>query len=194
MHPALGYKMVHGRVAPSAATIVLNHHQRMDGSGYAGRDAAVLEGSRIHVFARIVAVAAAFDELQFPATGLQRPTVQVLRDLLSPELLPHFDEQVLLALLAVVPPFTPGSVVRLSDGQWAVPIKHNPERPCMPIVQLIADPTSLATEANQARQVIDLSDRACELTIVACDDVEVSAYRFKIPAGLGCEAATANWI
>jgi hypothetical protein len=166
----------------------------MDGSGYAGRDAVVLKGSRIHVFARIVAVAAAFDELQFPAAGLQRPTVQVLHDLLSPELIRHFDEQVLLALLAVVPPFAPGSVVRLSDGQWAVPIEHNPERPCMPIVQLISDPKSLATEANEARQVVDLSARACDVTIVACDEVEVSQYCFKVPEGLGCEPATANWI
>ena len=49
-HPSLGYDMVRSGIDPSAATIVLNHHQRYDGSGYAGQRAPVLQQDRIHVF------------------------------------------------------------------------------------------------------------------------------------------------
>jgi HD-GYP domain-containing protein (c-di-GMP phosphodiesterase class II) len=144
-HPTLGYEIVRGKVEPSAATVVLNHHQRFDGSGYAGSGVPVLEGQRIHVFARIVGLAEAFDRLRNPVGAPARPTVQVLGMLLRPEMARKFDPQVMRALFTVVPPYAPGSILRLSDGRWAVAIDHVPTDPCRPVVQIIPDPKDLPT-------------------------------------------------
>lgn len=192
-HPFLGYQGVRGQIEPSAATIVLNHHQRTDGSGYAGGNMPVLAGDRIHVFARIAALADAFDELQFPVNQPERPTAQVLRYLVQPRRAQQFDAPVLLALLAVVPPFAPGSILRLSDGQWAVAIDHNVDQPCRPTVQLIPDPHCLSADDDEDRDIIDLSSCAETLKVVECDGAEVGQFSFDVPASLRPEAAAANW-
>ena len=184
-HTSLGYDLVRGRIAPTASTIVLHHHQRVDGSGYAGQDVPVLVGDRIHVFSRIVALADAFDELRFPVGLPGRPKAQVLQYLLRPEVTRRFDEQVLLALLAVVPAFAPGSILRLSDGEWAVPIDHNRRDPCRPIVQLIPDPRKLSVKHDEPGAVIDLAECGNTLQVVECDGVDVSAFGFEIPRELG---------
>ena len=60
-HPALGYRLVRGKVSATAASTVLHHHQHYDGSGFAGADFPVMRNKRIHIFARIVTVAEQFD-------------------------------------------------------------------------------------------------------------------------------------
>ncbi|HCT44936.1 MAG TPA: hypothetical protein DF699_06965, partial [Phycisphaerales bacterium] len=64
-HVDLGYEMVRGHVEPSAAAAVLHHHQRYDGSGFPVRKrngkVAGLDGSSIHIFARILIVADLYD-------------------------------------------------------------------------------------------------------------------------------------
>jgi len=61
--------MVHGEVEPSAATVVLNHHQQYDGSGYSGEGNAALDGQQIHVLARIVALTDQFDRTRHLIDG-----------------------------------------------------------------------------------------------------------------------------
>jgi HD-GYP domain-containing protein (c-di-GMP phosphodiesterase class II) len=192
-HTSLGYEQVRGNVEPSAATVVLNHHQRFDGTGYAGEQVPVLEGQRIHIFARIVALADAFDTLQFPAYGESRPTAGVLKYLVEPDIAAGFDPQVMRALMTVVPPFAPGSILRLSDGNWAVAVDHNANEPCRPTVQIIPDPTSDgATEAPGGAN-IDLAEEPEELKVVECDGHDVADLQFEMPAALRSDHLAALW-
>ena len=192
-HTSLGYNSVRGNIAPSAATVILNHHQRIDGSDYAGGQTPILSGNTIHVFARIVGLADAFDELQFPVNGPTLPTVRVLQHLLQSAVAEQFDQQVLRVLLSVVPPFPPGSVLRLSDGQWAVAVDHNIDDPCRPLVQLLDGPASSSADKGTQGQFMDLTHCADDLHVVECDDHDVAEAIFEVPTSLRRDQVAMNW-
>ena len=67
-HTTYGYEMVRSGVPASAALVVLNHHQRWDGSGYpsrvdhgTGNEMSPLSGRQIPVFSRITLMADVYD-------------------------------------------------------------------------------------------------------------------------------------
>lgn len=182
-HPTLGYRLVRQSVEPSAATVVLNHHQRWDGSGYAGTAVPLLTELRIHVFARIAGLADQFDRMRRMHTDHPLPVVAVLRELLKSEYLRQFDPQALMTLFAVVPPYPPGSIVRLNRGDWAVVLEPHPADPCRPVVQPMADPEQL--DAGLEGEPLDLSQEGRHLTIVRCDGQNVAPYHFEAPAFMG---------
>lgn len=151
-HTALGYEAVRGKIDPSAATVVLHHHQKWDGSGFAGAKFPVLREHRIHVFARIAGVANLFDRLHNPVGGRTRPVVRVLRMLMEEPWSSRLDPLVVQALIAVVPPYPPGSLVRLSDMRTAVVVDHHPDAPCRPVVQPIEEDDFEHAESDESDQ------------------------------------------
>jgi len=178
-HPLVGFRHVRGKVEPSAATVVLNHHQRYDGSGYAGKDMPVLKENAIHVFARIGAVADHFDTIRSPSTGLpDQPTVWALSAMLSDPLRSQFDPVVLQTLIEVVPAYAPGTIVRLSDNRWAVVIDHDPQQPCRPTVQCIEGPEALSGEDLPGGEIINLTEVASSLYVAEVDGKEVGELNF----------------
>lgn len=178
-HPALGFRQVRGKIEPSAATVVLNHHQRFDGSGYVGEEFPVLNDKRVHVFARIAAAADQFDRMHNPTGMPTQPTVWVLSAMLNKPLVSKFDPQVLRALLEVVPPYPPGSILRLSDGRHAVCIDHNADEPCRPSVQILEDADNLDIENDAPGQTIDLAEEPRELYVAECEGQDVSQLNFE---------------
>ncbi len=180
-HPSLGYRHVREEIEPSAATIVLNHHQRYDGSGYAGSAAPQLAGDRIHVFARIVALADSFDRLRRPLNQPARPTVAVLNILQRPASMLHFDPQTILALFAVVPPYPPGSRLVLSDGSSAVCTEPHVDDPCRPTVSLLDGPRDGLTGFAAPGEMIDLRQADASLHIAKCDGAAVAPFNFPAP-------------
>lgn len=180
-HPSIGYEMVHGQIEPTAATCVLHHHQRYDGTGYCGSKANILQGDRIHIFARIVGLAEHFDRMRNPHDADPMPTVYVLSSLLHPTMIRKWDEQVLRALFSVVPPYPPGSIVRLSNKRYAVVIDHNAHHPCRPVVQPVKNPWSMEDADGPAGPPIDLSEHSRTLFIAECDGADVSELNFDPP-------------
>ena len=188
-HTRIGYELVRGQVEPSAAVVVLDHHQRFDGGGFPyrrGVDGKPLapSGERIHIFARIASVADVYDELRHPAEGEVVPSVRVIRQMLSANCMPWFDPQVLSAFVQVAPPYPPMSPVRLSDGRWAVPIEHNIADPCRPKVQVIPSLDNATPDfdpnACYDSPIVDLAE-APELQVVWSEGHDVSADNFKLP-------------
>ncbi|MCE9591534.1 MAG: HD domain-containing protein [Planctomycetes bacterium] len=177
-HPSLGYEIVRGHIEPSAATVVLNHHQRYDGSGYSGSSAPVLSGDRIHVFARICGLAEQFDRMRFPVGRPAVPAVAVLGAFLQPSLFRRFDPNVVRALFAVVPPYPPGSMVRLSDGRWAVVIEHVPRDPCRPTVQIIPNPATSSFANARLGETIELGTLSRTHMVIEHEGVDVSDLNF----------------
>lgn len=149
-HVWIGFEMVRHAIGPAAAAAVLHHHQKYDGSGFPRRirldgSDEPLAGSDIHVFARIVAAADLFDRLRHPpAQGPDAepvPTVRVLRRMQEKPLADWLDPVVFRALLAVTPPYPPGTIVELSNGVRGVVVEWCPRDPCRPTVQeLPSDP------------------------------------------------------
>jgi HD-GYP domain-containing protein (c-di-GMP phosphodiesterase class II) len=60
-HPPLGFKLLHDtrQLTDESKTIVLQHHERVDGTGYPKG----LRGNDIHIYARICAIADVYDAL-----------------------------------------------------------------------------------------------------------------------------------
>ncbi len=148
-HVVKGFERVRGHVDPTAATVVLHHHQHFDGTGYPARESGTgihtPTGTDIHVFARIVAAADKFDSLRHPPHPADAPevepmpTVRALRLMGQPPYRETIDPIIYLGLLAVVPPYPPGSTVELSNGAMGVVTRWNPADPCRPVVREIGD-------------------------------------------------------
>lgn len=159
-HTEIGFQMVQGRVPPSAAAAVLNHHQAFDGSGYPLKRCAdgsyeIVSGTQIHIHARTIAAADMFDRLsrRFDEHGNPPPRVRVLRSMLEPPRSKKLDPMVMKGLLAVCPPYPPGMQVKLSDETNGVVIGWNPADPCRPTIMVI-DPG--LPEDAEAGEVVDL--------------------------------------
>jgi HD-GYP domain-containing protein (c-di-GMP phosphodiesterase class II) len=60
-HPALGFKLLHEtrQLTEESKTIVLQHHERVDGAGYPKG----LRGAEIHIYGRICSIADVYDAL-----------------------------------------------------------------------------------------------------------------------------------
>ncbi len=189
-HPALGFRAVRGQIDPSAATVVLHHHQRFDGSGFAGKGFPVQAGESIHVYARIAAVADQFDRMRKPMNLPEQPTVAVLNAMLSESMRKRFDPEVLKALVEVVPPYAPGSQLRLSDGRAAVCVDHNVAEPCRPVVQTIPDLDQMSgdTADHDEGETLNLAEMPTTLFVAECDGQRVTEFNFTL-SGLKQTAA-----
>jgi len=162
-HVLLGYELVRGEVDPSAAAVVLHHHQRFDGRGFPsiprlGHEAKPLEGARIHIFARIVAVADMFDRIRHgyadpteTQKGKSMTVVRALAQMRDRAVGSRLDPMVFKALLTVVPAYPPGSLVTLNTGARAVVTDWFSDDPCRPVVRVLPghfDATDLSLEID----------------------------------------------
>ena len=177
-HTALGFQAVRGKIDPSAATVLLHHHQHFDATGFIGGDFSIQSGHAIHVYARIVTAADQFDQMRRPGHGLpDQPTVAVLSAMLSPAMRDRFDPNVLRTLIEVVPPYAPGTLLRLSDGREAVAVDHNPHLPCRPTVQVYDDRPKVS-EPERAARTIDLAEADPSLYVTECEGQPTAEFNF----------------
>lgn len=190
-HARLGYEIVQGKVEPTAAATVLQHHQRFDGRGYprlrlTPQGPRGLAGSEIHVFARIVAVADWFDRLRNPnylvavRPGEERrpPMVRVLARMLKAARARTIDPIVFKALLHVVPAFAPGTIVRLTDGRAAVVLSFDALQPCRPTVQALKRTDGDLRDDDVLGEVVDLQRRR-DLRVLEAEGTDVRADFFE---------------
>ncbi|MEX2672214.1 MAG: HD domain-containing phosphohydrolase [Phycisphaeraceae bacterium] len=186
-HVRLGYERVRGQIDPTAAVVVLDHHQHFDGTGFpARRDPAggrmTLKGEAIHIFARVTTVADTFATLREPYGGTKQPTVRAIRRMLGEPYVRWLDPFVLRSFLAVVPPFAPLKPVQLNDGRWAVPVDHSPDDPCRPTVQVIPGPSpnDAPQGGNEPPKMLDLREHA-HLHVAHAEGEDVAADNFAPP-------------
>lgn len=182
-HAALGFRAVRGQIDPSAATVLLHHHQRFDGSGFAGADFPVQSGHKIHIYARIAAAADQFDRMRKPVNLPEQPTAAVLSAMMSESMRKRFDPEVLRALIEVVPPYAPGCQLKLSDGRLAVCVDHNVADPCRPVVQTIDGLIAVnhsGAEGMPEGETIDLAEQPASLFVAECDGHPVAEFNFTL--------------
>ena len=182
MHTIYGHQMVKGQVPASAAQIVLNHHQRYDGTGYPARiDAATgeelppLSGKLIPIFSRIATVVDIYDAAtsQRCYSAAKLP-VQVLHEMRT-WCKGFFDPIVEQAFYEIIPPFPLGQVVTLNNGVQAAVVDFNPRYPVRPKVQGMRTPTGERI-ADPSLEEVDL---ACEtdLHIAWIDGIDVRPFQ-----------------
>ncbi len=184
-HPLIGYRMLADtRMPASAKQVVLNHHQRFDGSGFPamdqisrGRHEGPQAGHDIHIFSRIVAAANVLENLITDAEGCHRPVVAALNDFVQPCYRDWFDPVVRALMARRVPPFPVGSLVRLSDNRRAVVVAPNFVQPCQPTVRVLPGSDR---DITGSEDLVDTGPRG-ELHIAECAGQRVEPYLFVLP-------------
>lgn len=190
-HTALGYDVLRDTgIAASARQVVMNHHQRFDGSGWPnmapltnGRHRGPQAGHDIHIFSRIVSVADALDALMMDEQGRPRPVVAAMRDLADERLEPWFDPVVREIALRRLPVFPIGSLVRTSDGRYGAVVRRNSLQPCRPAIRMLdmdCRHWDIHPMADRC-ETVDLAYRQ-DLHVVRCAGEHVEHYLFELPS------------
>lgn len=180
-HVQIGYDLVRDQVEPSAAAVVLHHHQKFDGKGFPSRrdeEEGAPKGQEIHVFARIVAGADLFTRLHQTGgqTGGAIPTVRALKMIQQPQYASRLDPIVLKSILNVVPAYAPGTIVTLSTGHECVVTHWTHDKPCRPVVE-----TLLPHGREGDPEVFDLRIRP-DINIVRAEGHAVADDNFAPPS------------
>ncbi|HPZ39396.1 MAG: HD-GYP domain-containing protein [Atribacterota bacterium] len=115
--------------------IALQHHERMDGSGYPYG----LIGEDIHFLSRICACADVYDALTVDRPYRKRFSYAEALEYLMGNSHSLFDLQVVTTMVRHIAPYPVGEVVKLTSGETAVVIKLNEGLPIRPVVRVIKD-------------------------------------------------------
>jgi len=180
-HPQYGHEMVKGGIPAAAAQVVLNHHQRYNGTGYpsridyrTGEELLPLAGKQIPIFSRIAIVADVYDAATSQRCySTAKLPVQVLHEMRT-WCQGFFDPAVEAAFYRTVPAFPLGQMVTLSNGMEAVVVDFNPDSPARPKVQCLRT-ASGERFAHPALEEIDLALYR-ELEIASVDGCDVRPF------------------
>ncbi len=138
-HPKIGHDIFEQYSFGTGAmrNMILNHHEKLDGSGYPNQ----LAANRIDELSKIVAVVDSYDAMTSdrPYSRAVAP-FEAIRHL-SPGSGIHFDASVMERFFRKLQPFPEGSLVRLSNGNSAVVVISNAGEPLRPVVIPISQKT-----------------------------------------------------
>jgi HD-GYP domain-containing protein (c-di-GMP phosphodiesterase class II) len=132
-HPEAGVELLRpADVSPLVVSVVRDHHERLDGTGYP----AGLEGTRVQEFPRIAAVADGYDavtsERVYKGAAPPHVGVRVICDgsgtQFCPDVVRHFR--------SVVFPYPVGHELALPDGRVGVVAAVDPADPDRPVVRV----------------------------------------------------------
>lgn len=131
-HPLIGARLVNDFPSfPKLATqVVLQHHERMDGHGYPKK----LKGEAISPLARVVAVVDKYDKLlnDHRAENTYTPH-EALRHMYA-TMRKGYDQRILGAFIRNMGVYPPGTVCKLSNGQFGMVVSTSPKEPTRPTV------------------------------------------------------------
>jgi HD-GYP domain-containing protein (c-di-GMP phosphodiesterase class II) len=131
-HVIYGYQIVRQelRYGETSGDIVLQHHERWDGTGYTQQ----LNGARINTGAKIISVADAFEAMVNEKPYRDSMTgYEAMKNLLSDNS-HRFDPAVLSAFVKIMGIYPVGQEVLLSDGTMARVIETRQQAPLRPLV------------------------------------------------------------
>lgn len=161
-HPEYGYEneMIKDLVDPVSASIVLNHHERYDGSGYPRG----LAGDEIGELEAICAVADVYNAIT---------TDRIYRKAMSPDkaynLLMNdnltFNPKVMNAFLKSVAPYPVGTIVKMNNGFVGCVYKLNKSSPFKPVVKILGTNEKLDLRREEDIYITGVLDaeKVCKL-------------------------------
>ena len=109
------------------------HHEKYDGTGYPYG----LKGDKIHIYARILALADVYDALTSDRSYRRAWMPAEALEYMMAQSNIHFDHELLQCFLRTVAAYPLGSVVSLSNGAIGIVIQNNPENTLRPKVRII---------------------------------------------------------
>lgn len=138
-------------LAPEVLSIIEQHHELADGTGYPRG----LRIEQIAPLARVVALANFYDNLCNPVNFAQAMTPHEALSFIFARRKGQFDARVLELMIRSLGVYPPGSIVKLSNGAIAMVVSVNPHKPLRPwvLVYDAAVPKEEAAMFNLEMQV-----------------------------------------
>lgn len=137
-HPILGFEQLAELegVSDTIKTIVRDHHERCDGSGYPSN----LKADSISEAARVVAIADVYDALT--TDRVYREAMQpheVIELLMANSAMGYLDQRFIRLFLHNVAVYPIGSIVELTNGQFGKVISIPSQMPMRPVIEVKTD-------------------------------------------------------
>jgi putative nucleotidyltransferase with HDIG domain len=132
-HPRLGYEILKddGSVPKDVLRAVLEHHERPDGKGYPlGRDR-----SNLQPLGALIGAVDTYDAMTSPRPYRAARSHHAALGALWKGRDSKYDEQMVEALIQFLGWITPGTLVKLSDGEFAVVLQSTNEHRLRPVVR-----------------------------------------------------------
>ena len=124
---AMGQRM---RLPAGALTVLAQHHEQTDGSGFPLQ----VGGERLTMAARVVALVNRYDNLCNPQSRTLARTPHEAVSVLFAQGRQHFDSAVLTAFIRMMGVYPAGSLVQLTDDRYGLVVGANSSRPLKPRV------------------------------------------------------------
>lgn len=140
-HPQVGWELLKNveDVSPLSRAVILQHHEKWDGSGYPQG----LAGQKIHLFGRVSALVDVYDAMTSDRIYRARFQPHKALEHIAASANKHFALDLVQKFLGLVPPFGIGTTLRLSTGQVVVVKSVDMNHPLRPQVRVLGTQTEL---------------------------------------------------
>lgn len=134
-HAIYGYEMVKEDMNISAIvkTIILMHHERLDGSGYP----LGLKADKLNKFARLVSICDMFEALTSDRAYRERMPVYEALELLTAQTTSKLDLEIYKQFIKNIAIYPQGTGVLLNTGEKGLVVENNRNNPTRPKVRVI---------------------------------------------------------
>lgn len=162
-HVIYGYTDVEKKdwISKTAKDIILQHHERMDGSGYPFH----MKGEHLKPEVRIVALCDQFDSMVY-GNLMKRYKVRDAMDYIVSQAGVQFDFRLVQLFMESVAAYPVGTTVITNEGDTAVVLRQNYKLPTRPVIRLLKNAAGVPYEASEERDLMK------NLTLMIIDSVE----------------------
>ncbi|MFD3258932.1 HD domain-containing phosphohydrolase [Paenibacillus lentus] len=146
MHTTYGYQQLRktSAINEGVRLTALQHHEKMDGSGYPFH----LTGDKIHVYARIVAIADIFHAMTLNRRYRKARSPYLVLEQLKTEAFGKLDPSIVQTFVEKVTQFHNGMRVRLSNGETGEIIFTDRNHPTRPMVSINGEIMNLVKDTS----------------------------------------------
>ncbi|KAI7262576.1 hypothetical protein KC345_g9401 [Hortaea werneckii] len=145
-HTTYGYQLLRNVTAINEGVrlAALQHHEKIDGSGYPLK----LDGSQIHFYAKIVAVADIFHAMTLAKAYRKAQSPYLVLEQIQTESFGKLDPVIVQTFIQKTTDLYNGTRIRLSDGRHGEIIFTDRNNPTRPMVQVEGKIVNLAQERD----------------------------------------------
>lgn len=165
-HAVFGYQAIKEstEVSDRVKTIILMHHERLDGSGYP----LGVMGDMINQYTRIVSICDVFDAAITDKVYRDKMPIYRVLELIESQVGRKLDREIYKSFIKNISIFPPGIGVKLSSGETGLVMENNKLNPTRPKVRIIRKKNG---KLSPGLKIIDLMK---ELTLFIDDTCDVS--------------------
>jgi len=187
-HPMLGAMLLEQNhdLAPCARQIVIEHHERIDGSGYP----LGVRAGNLSLAGQIVAITDAYDEMLSGRNQAVLQPVEVLRQLFMQSNAGALDRELVERIIRCLGVYPIGSLVELNTGERGIVVAANRTDTLKPTLRIVMSSNGLIHSSGPIVSLADTKSGAPERRIVGSLDpgkerIDPMAFLKLAPAAAG---------